>query len=58
MYAGILREIASGLACGSVRASTSQRFQQRGAEHDVAVFTPLAASNVNDHASAVDVVEG
>src|ERR1700728_779134 len=35
----------------------SQRLQQRGAEHNVAIFTPLAATNVNDHAPAINIVE-
>src|SRR5687767_2813880 len=33
----------------------AQSFEQFGAEHDVAVLTPLSALNVDHHALAVDV---
>src|SRR6516225_326322 len=35
----------------------SQSFQEFGTEHDVAVFAPLAAADMNRHAGAVDVTD-
>jgi len=31
--------------------------EQDGAEHAIAIFTALAASDMGDHASAVDIVD-
>src|ERR1700749_1525017 len=36
---------------------SAQCFQQRWAQHDIAVLAPLAAANMDDHALAIDVVD-
>jgi hypothetical protein len=35
----------------------SQRFQQRGAEHDVTILAAFSTLYVNDHSPAVDVTD-
>ena len=73
MQAGPPKHLSVDRAVGSMPASagkkpvgrltiesapiSTQRIKQRWAEHDIAILAPLATSNVDDHALAIDVAD-